>query len=84
MVVRSQSTAELAVLPALTPVAGTVRQALFEQPIPVLEKVAPPQPVEQRSPLARLSDHFDSLPDPREAGLIEHKLLDRSYALTTG
>ncbi|MFO1430469.1 MAG: ISAs1 family transposase [Candidatus Competibacteraceae bacterium] len=34
------------------------------------------QPVEQRSPLARLSDHVDSLPDPREAGLIEHKLLD--------
>jgi predicted transposase YbfD/YdcC len=52
-----------------------VRQALFEQPIRVLEKVAPPQAVEQRSPLTRLSDHFGSLPDPREAGLIEHKLL---------
>src|SRR5512147_468842 len=76
MVVRSQSTAEPAVLPLLTPVAGAVRQALFEQPIPALEKVAPPQPVEQRLPWARLSDHFDSLPDPREAGLIEHKLLD--------
>ncbi|MFO1428743.1 MAG: transposase [Candidatus Competibacteraceae bacterium] len=76
MVVRSQSTAEPAVLPPLTPVAGAVRQVLCEQPIPVREKVVPLQPVEQRSPLARLSDHVDSLPDPREAGLIEHKLLD--------
>ncbi|MFO1433227.1 MAG: ISAs1 family transposase [Candidatus Competibacteraceae bacterium] len=76
MVVRSQSTVEPAVLPPLTPVAGAVRQVLCEQPIPVREKVVPLQPVEQRSPLARLSDHVDSLPDPREAGLIEHKLLD--------
>ena len=67
--VRSQSTAEPAVLPPLTLVAGAVRQARFEQPIPVLEPVAPPHPVEQRSPLTRLSDHFGSLPDPREAEL---------------
>jgi predicted transposase YbfD/YdcC len=55
-----------------------VRQARFEQPIPVLEPVAPPHPVEQRSPLTRLSDHFGSLPDPREAELVEHKLWDIS------
>ena len=33
MVVRSQSTAEPAVLPMLTPVAVAVRQTLFEQQI---------------------------------------------------
>lgn len=74
--VRAQSTAEPAVLPTRTLVAGAVRQARFEQPIPVLEPVAPPHPVEQRSPLTRLSDHFGSLPDPREAELGEHPLLD--------
>ena len=77
MVVRPQSTAEPAVLPMLTPVAVAVRQTLFEQQFQALEeKVASLQPVEPRSPLTRLSDHFGSLPDPREPGLVEHKLLD--------
>ena len=71
--VRSQSTAEPAVLPTATLVAGAVRQALFEQPIPVPEQVAPPHPVEPHSPRTRLSDPFGSLPDPREAELGEHK-----------
>ena len=77
MLVCPQSTAEPAVLPALTPVAVAVGQVLFEQQLHALEEeVASLQPVEQRSPLTRLSDHFDSLPDPREPGLVEHKLLD--------
>src|SRR5512147_3313290 len=76
MIVRPQSTAEPAVLPMLTPVAVAVRQTLFEQQIQALQEVAPLQPVEPRSPLTRLSDHFGSMPDPREAGLVEHKLLD--------
>jgi predicted transposase YbfD/YdcC len=72
-----QSTAEPAVLPALTPVAVAVEQVLFEQQLHALEEeVASLQPVEPCSPLARLSDHFGNLPDPREPGLVEHKLLD--------
>ena len=71
-----QSTAELAVLPALTPVAEAVGQVLFEQQLHALEEVASLQSVEQRSPPTRLSDHFGSLPDPREPSLVEHKLLD--------
>ena len=64
-----------------TPIAAAVKQALFEQQLEALEKqLVPLQSVEQRSPLARLSDHFGSLPDPREAGLVEHKLLGRFQA----
>ena len=46
-----------------TPIAAAVKRALFERPIDALEKqMAPPlQLLEQRSPLARLSDHFASL-----------------------
>ena len=76
MVVCPQSIVEPAVLPMLTPVTVAVRQAIFEQQSQALERVVPRQPVEQRSPLTRLSDPFGSLPDPREAGLVEHKLLD--------
>ena len=71
-----QSTAEPAVLPALTPVAVAVEQVLFEQQLHALEEVASLQSVESCSPLARLSDHFGNLPDPREPALVEHKLLD--------
>jgi len=71
-----QSTAEPAVLPALTPVAVAVEQVLFEQQLHALGEVASLQSVESCSPLARLSDHFGNLPDPREPALVEHKLLD--------
>jgi predicted transposase YbfD/YdcC len=82
MVVCSQSAAGLAVSPRLRPIAiVAVRQVLLEQQLQqqlqqLEEEVAPLQPVEQHSPLTRLSDHFGSLPDPREPGLVEHKLLD--------
>src|SRR5512147_380590 len=75
-VVRPQSTAEPAGLPTLTPVAVAVSQALLEQSLPAMEQVEPVEPLEQRSLLTRLSEHFSALPDPREAGLVEHKLLD--------
>ena len=72
-----QSTAAPAVLPALTPVAVAVEQVLFAQQCHALEEaVASRQPVEPCSPLARLSDPCGNLPDPREPGLVEHKLLD--------
>ena len=73
-----QFTAEPAVLPALTPVAVAVGQVLFEQQFQAAleEEVAALQPGEQCSPLTHLSDHCGSLPDPREPGLGEHKLLD--------
>jgi predicted transposase YbfD/YdcC len=53
-----------------------VSQALLEQALPAMEQGEPVEQLEKRSLLTRLSEHFSALPDPREAGLVEHKLLD--------
>ena len=60
MVLPPTPAAEAATLPAPRSLPRAVAQARREPPASV----------------ASLSEHFSSLPDPREAGLVEHKLLD--------
>jgi hypothetical protein len=57
------------------PVAVAVSQALIEQSLPAIEQVEPVEQREKHSLLTRLSEHRNTLPDPREPGLVEHKLL---------
>ena len=66
MVLPPKPAVEAAALPGPTSLARATAQAH-------LERVAA---VERPVLVASLSEHFSSLPDPREAGLVEHKLLD--------